>query len=96
MTWLLHLSDPHLGDVSPGQPLDDEKVVLSQRDLETTQTVFQRTLRKLGGFVNDHGKPSVVVLSGDLTYRARDDGFDWVRLTSMRGALRLDCVHQGR
>jgi 3',5'-cyclic AMP phosphodiesterase CpdA len=76
VSWLLHLSDPHLGDVSPGQELDDEKVVLDQRDLETTQTVFKRTLAKLGQFVETHGKPAVVVVSGDLTYRARDTGFD--------------------
>ncbi|MDB5862099.1 MAG: hypothetical protein JWQ76_5788 [Ramlibacter sp.] len=76
MSWLLHLSDPHLGGISPGQGLDDEKVFLSQRDLETTQTVFMSTLRKLGRFIEQHGQPSIVVVSGDLTYRARDDGFD--------------------
>lgn len=76
MTWLLHMSDPHLGDVSPGQELDEEKVVLDQPDLETTQKVFLRTLRKLGKFVEEHGKPSVAIISGDLTYQAGESGFD--------------------
>jgi 3',5'-cyclic AMP phosphodiesterase CpdA len=75
--WILHLSDPHLGDVSPGQTLDDEKEVLeTQRDLETTQTVFKRTLKGLGRFVEEHGKPEVVVVSGDLAYQAHPSGFE--------------------
>lgn len=69
------MSDPHLGDISPGQALDDEKMLLDQPDLETTQRVFKRTLRTLGEFVRTHGKPSVVVVSGDLTYRSCDSGF---------------------
>jgi dihydrofolate reductase/3',5'-cyclic AMP phosphodiesterase CpdA len=74
--WILHISDPHLGDVSPGQTLDDEKQVLeSQPDLETTQTVFKRTLKALGRFVKDNGKPEVVVVSGDLAYQAHSSGF---------------------
>ncbi|MGO9956184.1 MAG: metallophosphoesterase family protein [Solirubrobacteraceae bacterium] len=74
--WILHMSDPHLGDHSPGQTLDDEKEVLeAQPDLETTQTVFKRTLRALGRFVKDHGKPEVAVISGDLAYRAHPSGF---------------------
>ena len=69
--WILHASDPHLGDVSPGQKLDDDKQVLeAQPDLETTQTVFKRTLRALGRFVKDNGKPEVAVVSGDLAYQA--------------------------
>lgn len=75
MSWLLHMSDPHLGDISPGQALDDEKMLHGQPDLETTQRVFKRTLRTLGEFVRTHGKPSVVVLSGDLTYRSCGSGF---------------------
>ncbi|MGI8411621.1 MAG: metallophosphoesterase [Solirubrobacteraceae bacterium] len=74
--WILHMSDPHLGDVSPGQTLDDEKEVLeTQPDLETTQTVFKRTLRALGRFVKDNGKPEVAIVSGDLAYRAHPSGF---------------------
>lgn len=74
--WILHISDPHLGDVSPGQDQDDEKVLLEGRpDRETTQRVLLRTLGRLQSFVEAHGRPAVAVISGDLTYRARTDGF---------------------
>src|SRR6202795_3297844 len=77
MPWILHLSDPHLGDVSPGQKLTDEKVVFrGQRELETTQTVFMRTLARLTSYVDEHGRPDAVVVSGDLTYKSRESGFD--------------------
>lgn len=77
VSWILHLSDPHLGDVSPGQSLTDEKVVIQgQRDLETTQTVFTRTLARLRSYVDEHGRPDAVAVSGDLTYRSRASGFD--------------------
>jgi 3',5'-cyclic AMP phosphodiesterase CpdA len=77
MTWILHLSDPHLGIVSPGQELDDPKVLLDrQRDVETTQRVFRRTLESLRQFVDGRGKPDAVVVSGDLTYKATQEGFD--------------------
>ena len=75
MSWLLRMSDPHLGDTSPGQVLDDEKVRLDQPDLETTQSVFRQTVRNLSSFVAEHGKPSVVVVSGDLSYQAEGSGF---------------------
>ena len=86
MAWLLHLSDPHLGDVSPGQELDDEKVLLErQRDLETTQRVFTRTLGALKWFVDEHGRPDAAIVSGDLTYKARKSGFDaFVKLLADR------------
>jgi 3',5'-cyclic AMP phosphodiesterase CpdA/thymidylate synthase len=71
------MSDPHLGKVSPGQELDDEKVEFTgQPDLETTQKVFKRTLDRLAGVVAKHGKPDVAVVSGDLTYRTGPTGFD--------------------
>jgi 3',5'-cyclic AMP phosphodiesterase CpdA len=77
VTWILHLSDPHLGVVSPGQELDDPKVLLDrQRDIETTQRVFRRTLQSLRPFVEGRGKPDAVVVSGDLTYKAGQEGFD--------------------
>jgi 3',5'-cyclic AMP phosphodiesterase CpdA len=76
VAWLLHASDPHLGDVSPGQLLDDEKEVYEdQPDLETTQRVFKRTLRALARFVETNGRPDVVVVSGDLAYKADPSGF---------------------
>jgi len=77
VTWILHLSDAHLGDVSPGQTWTDEKVVFAgQRDLETSQSVFSRTLDRLDDYVSEHGRPDAVVVSGDLTYKSRDSGFD--------------------
>jgi hypothetical protein len=77
VAWILHISDPHLGDVSPGQELDDEKVLLErQRDRETTQRVFLRTLGALKWFIERHGRPDAAVVSGDLTYQARKVGFD--------------------
>jgi 3',5'-cyclic AMP phosphodiesterase CpdA len=88
MSWLLHVSDPHLGGTVSN---DDEKVILTQRDLETTQTVFQSTLRKLGRFIEQHDKPSVVVVSGDLTYQTSDDGFNaFITLLAERGDVLPD------
>jgi hypothetical protein len=76
MTWILHLSDPHLGVVSPGQELDDSKIDVAQEDIETTQTVFRHTLASLRTFAAGNGRPSAVVVSGDLTYRGTAEGFD--------------------
>ena len=75
MTWILHLSDPHLGEAA-GQGLDDEKSVYEfQRDLETTKRVFLRTLRILDRFVAEYGKPQLVLVSGDLAFAADKSGF---------------------
>lgn len=83
--WILHMSDPHLGDAR-GRGLDDEKTVFEgQRDIETTQRVFQRTLRTLAGFVSEYGRPEVAVFSGDLAVQAGQSGFDaFVGLLSER------------
>jgi 3',5'-cyclic AMP phosphodiesterase CpdA len=75
MTWILHLSDPHLGEVS--EDLDDDKAIFDgQPDLETTQTVFRRTLGKLDRFVTEHGRPQLALISGDLTVACNQSGFD--------------------
>src|SRR5689334_5703732 len=76
MTWVLHISDPHLGDISPGQTLDDNKLDVAREDLETTQQVFRRTLDGLASFVAAHGRPAAAVFSGDLAYQASRSGFD--------------------
>lgn len=76
MTWILHASDPHLGDISPGQSLDDDKLEIAREDLETTQHVFRRTLDGLASFVDQHGRPTAAVFSGDLAYQADKSGFD--------------------
>jgi 3',5'-cyclic AMP phosphodiesterase CpdA len=75
MPWILHASDPHLGDVG-AVSLDDEKEDFEQADLETTQRVFKRTLMGLRSYVDQHGRPDVAVISGDLTYRTHPSGFD--------------------
>jgi 3',5'-cyclic AMP phosphodiesterase CpdA len=74
VSWILHISDPHLGDV-PSKLDDDKAVIKDQPDLETSQKVFLRTLNTMVQFVEENGKPAVVILSGDLTYRNRDSGF---------------------
>jgi hypothetical protein len=76
VAWILHLSDPHLGVVSPGQELDDSKIDVAREDIETTQTVFRQTLASLRSYVAGTEKPAAVVVSGDLTYRATPEGFD--------------------
>jgi hypothetical protein len=75
MPWMLHASDPHLGDIG-AVLLDDAKEDFEQPDLETTQRVFKRTLMGLRSYVDRHGRPDVAVISGDLTYRAHHSGFD--------------------
>src|SRR6266508_4454220 len=75
MPWILHASDPHLGVVSPGQELDDSKLEIAREDIETTQTVFRHTLESLTSYVAANGKPSAVVVSGDLTYKGTPEGF---------------------
>jgi Calcineurin-like phosphoesterase len=74
VSWILHMSDPHLGDV-PGKLDDDKVVITNQPDLETSQSIFLRTLRTIAPFVKQNGKPALVLVSGDLTFRCRDSGF---------------------
>lgn len=75
------MSDPHLG---AAQKLDDDKdQIQDQADLETTERVFLRTLKTLGSFVSEKGRPSACVISGDITVQGRKSGFD--RFISMLG-----------
>ena len=75
MAWILHLSDPHLGDVAAWQRLDDEKVLTPQEDLATTQAVFRRTLASVREYIDALGSPDAVVVSGDLTVGHDASGF---------------------
>ncbi len=77
-SWMLHISDPHLGDV-PGKLDDDKEIIKDQPDLETSQGVFLRTLATMAEFAVTHGKPQYVLVSGDLTYRNRESGFQEFR-----------------
>jgi hypothetical protein len=76
MSWILHASDPHLGVVSEGQALDDARLPVAREDIETTQRVFRRTLSSLRPYVRANGRPAAAVISGDLTYKATQEGFD--------------------
>lgn len=73
--WLLHMSDLHLSDRGAEEVLDDDKVELPQPDLETVARVLRRTLSSLERFVALNGSPEAVVISGDLTSRADETGF---------------------
>jgi 3',5'-cyclic AMP phosphodiesterase CpdA len=75
MTWILHFSDPHLGDVSAWQVLDDAKVATPQEDLTTTQSIFRRTLASVREHIEAVGPPDAVVISGDLTWAHHESGF---------------------
>lgn len=75
LTWILHLSDPHLGDVAAWQKLDQAKISTPQEDLATTQSVFRRTLAALREYIAAVGAPDAVVISGDLTWRHQESGF---------------------
>jgi hypothetical protein len=75
LAWILHLSDPHLGDVTAWQKLDETKILTPQEDLATTQTVFRRTLAALREYIAAVGPPDAVVISGDLTWRHHESGF---------------------
>lgn len=75
LTWILHLSDLHLGGVAAWQKLDAAKVSTPQEDLATTQSVFKRTLAATRDYIEAVGRPDAVVISGDLTWRHHDSGF---------------------
>ncbi len=75
MPWILHLSDPHLGDVR--EDLDDEKSIFELSPTSRPpRRVFLRTLGSLDRFVAEHGRPQLVLVSGDLTFASRQSGFD--------------------
>lgn len=78
----------HLGDISPGQTRDDDKLDVAREDLETTQQAFRRTLDGLAPFVAEHGRPAAAVFSGDIAYQAGKSGFDAFR-TSLNDAAGL-------
>jgi 3',5'-cyclic AMP phosphodiesterase CpdA len=75
LAWILHLSDPHLGDLAAWQKLDETKILTPQEDLASTQTVFRRTLAALRQYIAAVGPPDALVISGDLTWRHHESGF---------------------
>jgi 3',5'-cyclic AMP phosphodiesterase CpdA len=74
MTQILHFSDLHLGKPETGQLLDAHKSTLAGADRRAEKDVLLETISALG----DAGAlehMDAVVISGDLTNRARADGF---------------------
>lgn len=74
MSKILHLSDLHLGPPEDTQLLDDHKSPLAGGDRLAQKDVLAETLKALedGGALDDL---TAVVISGDLTNRARPEGF---------------------
>jgi 3',5'-cyclic AMP phosphodiesterase CpdA len=72
---VLHLSDLHLGEPAEWQYLDDHKSRMAASDRRAEKHVLQETLASLteDGRLRD---VDAIVVSGDLTSRARSDGFD--------------------
>jgi 3',5'-cyclic AMP phosphodiesterase CpdA len=75
MTTILHLSDLHLGPPEEHQYLDDHKIPMPGGDRRAEKDVLRETLERLA----DDGtlaRVSAVVVSGDLTNKSCQDGFD--------------------
>jgi 3',5'-cyclic AMP phosphodiesterase CpdA len=75
MTTILHLSDLHLGPPEEHQYLDDHKNLIAGGDRRAEKHVLRETLKRLAedGVLN---QVSAVVVSGDLTNKSCQDGFD--------------------
>ncbi|MBA3422833.1 MAG: metallophosphoesterase [Thermoleophilaceae bacterium] len=75
MTTILHLSDLHLGPPAEHQYLDDHKSLIAGGDRRAEKHVLREALESLaedGLFA----RVSAVVVSGDLTNKSCQDGFD--------------------
>ena len=57
MSWILHISDPHLGDLSAGQVLDDEKDVFEHNPTSRPRSGCSGARSGLRRFVGEHGSP---------------------------------------
>ncbi|MDP9136393.1 MAG: metallophosphoesterase [Actinomycetota bacterium] len=85
MPRILHISDPHLGKPERWQYLGDDKLNLFGK--RTTQDVLKDTLKAFGNSPEAENVDAVV-LSGDVTNRARDDGYK--ELQSLQKLLPVD------
>jgi 3',5'-cyclic AMP phosphodiesterase CpdA len=75
MTTILHLSDLHLGPPEEHQYLDNHKSLIAGGDRRAEKHVLRETLERLA----ENGaldQISAVVISGDLTNKSCQDGFD--------------------
>lgn len=75
MTQILHLSDLHLGEPEQDQWLDQHKGKLAATDRRAEKDILLETVSALAES-GELTKVVAVVISGDLTNRARADGFD--------------------
>lgn len=78
MGLLLHLSDLHLSPPSEHETVGDHKInVIPLRDRVRRTELIRSTLRELGRVLEKTGRRvDAVVVSGDVTYQGRADGFD--------------------
>jgi 3',5'-cyclic AMP phosphodiesterase CpdA len=74
---ILHLSDLHLSQAEFDEPLGDYKLnVIPAPDRVRRTTMIRSSLRSLGQMLLDRGdRLDALVVSGDVTYRASEDGF---------------------
>jgi 3',5'-cyclic AMP phosphodiesterase CpdA len=74
---ILHLSDLHLSQAKFDEPLGDYKLeVIPAEDRVRRTTMIRSSLRSLGQALLDRGdRLDALVVSGDVTYRASEDGF---------------------
>jgi 3',5'-cyclic AMP phosphodiesterase CpdA len=74
---ILHVSDLHLSRAESDQPLGDYKLaVIPSADRVRRSAMIRSSLRSLGRALVDRGdRLDAVVVSGDVTYQAAEDGF---------------------
>ncbi|HEV7962463.1 MAG TPA: metallophosphoesterase, partial [Actinoplanes sp.] len=77
MGFLLHLSDLHLSPPAEHETVGDHKInVIPLQDRVRRTELIRATLRELGRALEKAGRPlDAVVVSGDVTYQGRSDGF---------------------
>ncbi|MEU7904248.1 metallophosphoesterase [Actinoplanes sp. NPDC049118] len=78
MSFILHLSDLHLSPPDDRETVGDHKInVIPLQDRVRRTELIRTTLRELGRAL-EYGRRRLdaVVISGDVTYQGRADGFD--------------------
>ncbi|AGZ38589.1 metallophosphoesterase family protein [Actinoplanes friuliensis] len=78
MSLILHLSDLHLSPPDDRETVGDHKInVIPLQDRVRRTELIRTTLRELGRALASGRRPlDAVVISGDVTYQGRADGFD--------------------
>jgi 3',5'-cyclic AMP phosphodiesterase CpdA len=77
VTLILHLSDLHLSPAEFDEPLGDYKVdVIPASDRVRRTSMIRSSLRAVGRTLVERGdRLDALVVSGDITYRASEDGY---------------------